>query len=183
MRLSNGTYNPLYKWCYIQRKNKNKLSAGRIKKLNEVGFDWEPKKSKSLKKWANCYYEFVEFIKNNPDKMPPAKYKDESLLYNWCRAQLNNKNKLLPEQIELLQSTGYPWAGYFKTTQLLWEDRLNIYINFVKDNPGKTIPNKLNGKHNPLASWCYNQRKNKNKMSAERIEKLNAAGFDWKLSG
>lgn len=61
-----------------------------------------------------------------------------------------------------------------------WENMFREFLRFRSINPKGTPPAKIEGKPNPLYNWLKEQRKNKNKLSDSRVEKLSLAGISWR---
>jgi len=66
---------------------------------------------------------------------------------------------------------------------LLYQHKIYNYLCTVFDKQGNIkVPNdhKWGGKN--VSDWIYRQRRDRDKLSKEKIELLDKINFDWKLS-
>ena len=173
----NGKKNSLYSWCYTQRRNKKNLSAEKINKLDEAGFNWIIEYKNPTLLWADYYFELIEYKKNNSGNMPTTK--DKYNLSNWCYLQKKRKLLLSQEQIEKLNLIGFDWTTEKMKREQKWETKYQEYVESKKINPGNTIPIQAKEKRKSIDNWCNYYRSIKYKLSEEKIRKLNEAGFNW----
>lgn len=170
------TQNSLAFWCRCQKHNKDKLTSERVDLLNKIEFVWD--KRTAYKSWEQRLNEFAEFVNKNPGKMPSSKDKGEyKSLGEWCKWQKRMKNKMDPSRIEKLSQIGFVWVSPHKNKT--WDERLNEFIEFARNNPGKMPSPKRKGEHKSLGEWCKWQKRNRRNLPQEKIEKLNNAGFKW----
>jgi hypothetical protein len=89
-------------------------------------------------------------------------------------------NKLSAERQEKLNSIGFVWI-IRSTGQTDWNTRFEQLVEYKQVNGHCNVPRHY-GPSLDLSSWVAVQRvvKKKNKLSAERVEKLNSIGFVWK---
>ncbi|MEI6122392.1 MAG: helicase associated domain-containing protein [Bacteroidota bacterium] len=177
----NGIASPLYSWYMQQRDFKYKLSPERISKLNAVGMNW--KNFNNDKAWEQHFAAFVEFKKNNSEKMPTYDKIDKAKkpLYHWCFIQRRNKiNGLLSEiKTKRLEAVGFIW-GYFDFDEA-WENHYKDYVAFIKENPGKKLVESGSKQEGIISRWCSRQRSRKIKLSPEQIKKLDDLEFVWEI--
>ena len=170
----------LSKWAVAQRGHYkiNKLSDDRIAILNLIGFEWDL----MIKLWNqsfNRYGEFKNKYKNEPSSR--AKNKSEREIASWVNKLRVNykKDKIDNDKIQRLNLIGFEWDLMIK----LWNQSFNRYGEFknkYKNEPSSRAKNKS---EREIGSWAHVQRRvyNKNKLSKERIDKLNSIGFVWKI--
>jgi hypothetical protein len=165
-------------WCTRQRTTKNNgaLSEERLKQLVGISFDFD----RHAAKWEAMYLALVAFKAERGHCNVPYSYKPNPKLGLWCGSQRNLKNKdaLSDERLERLLGIGFDFDPI--TTQ--WEAMYKALAAF-KDEHGHC---NVRGRYtlNPkLAKWCSWQRTNKRKgqLSEERVGRLEAIGFVWKL--
>lgn len=131
---TNKAETKLAKWCSKMRAYKNgsdtsyKLSDSQIKKLDQLGFDWEttyrPTNSRSPEQlelsWTNRYEEFCAFI-NKEKRYPRIEEGNdkESALYSWWMrmAHLRRKGLLNEDRIQRLNLIGFRWGRDNAITQ------------------------------------------------------------------
>jgi len=197
-------YNPLRSWVVTQRKKykKGKLPETQIQLLNSINFPWDvkkgatPKKPKVIKisneeEWNKMYQQLLDFYSNENTFKIPAK--DEySALRSWCMTQRNRNNngKLLEHRFIKLNDIKFPWVlkrGRSKTKEIIsknyfneqWEKMFEEIKQFYLLNNHFFVP--LDEKYKKLYSWVRTQRnfKTKEKLSSDKIEKLNSINFPW----
>ena len=154
---------PLGHWCTNQRHKKDRLSPGRIARLEAEGFSWDL----DAAAWEQKFVELVAFKKTNGHCNVPRGHPLES----WCGNLRFRKSKLSPDKIARLQAEGFCWN--FEAA--VWEQRFAELIAYKKVNGHCNVPQNCG----PLGSWCCNMRHRKNGLSPERIARLEAEGFCW----
>ena len=123
---------------------------------------------------AKKYHEENGNLINIHDSKVDKWIKHQRQRYNGTRNPLNK------EQIEKLESIGMIWDVY--KTQ--WEDYYKIVKDFYLENGNLDIKNSLNYKQQNIGGWISSQRNlyKNNKLSKERIFKLNEIGMIWDAS-
>jgi hypothetical protein len=163
-------------WVTTQRAlyKKGKISAERIQKLEEVGFDWDPFNTA----WENKFAELCKFKKNYGHCNVPQGYTENLSLGAWVTKQRSQykKGKLLEEQIQRLEEIAFDWDP-LKTE---WESKFAELCKFKKNYGHCNIPRGYT-ENLSLGAWVTTQRAlyKKGKISAERIQTLEEIGFDW----
>lgn len=165
------------KWVNLQRKYKadGSLEPWRANLLNEIGLVWH-KYPLTEHNWQSRFEQLKQYLLENSDD--PSILKDR-VLSRWASLQRYRfkTGELDSGQIDLLNEVGFVWK--FRDRGC-WEDRLNEVDEFVKNNNHGKIP--LNISHPPKLGAFVNAmrtKKNSGILSADRIAKLNAVGFDW----
>ena len=166
----------LAQWCSRQRKvyKSNELSADRFRRLEEIGFVWDP----LVANWEEMFSALLNYKQTHGDFKIPRDWKDNPELGEWCQRQRNvyKNNKLSPERIKRLEDIGFEWdpldAG--------WEKMFAALVAYKQGHRDCNVPAKWEG-NSELGQWCYVQRRTyrKNKLSAERIQRLEKLGFIW----
>ena len=99
----------LSRWVLKQRhkRQKNELSRDRIDQLDSLGFIWNP----FAQLWDQGFSELEIYMKENGNCLAPVRHKTPSgyALGAWITKQRNNKDKLTPERVQLLDSIGFSW--------------------------------------------------------------------------
>jgi Helicase associated domain len=175
---------PLWKWCSHIREEKAKglqrLIKNRIKRLDAIGFDWNPPENiyedLYFAKRLNELKKFIEIFKRHPSS------KDEkyAFLYNWVETQRNDKNNgiLGKERIKQLNECGFIWDVHDN-----WWKKNFIELSHYKEKYGhcNVSNSKKDRKYKSLEFWSRRQRdlfKESNpSLTPDRIQKLNSIGF------
>eukprot|EP00985_Skeletonema_marinoi_P026725 scaffold20968_cov120-Skeletonema_marinoi.AAC.4 len=125
----------------------------------------------------------LQQLKQYKDKhgntLVPQNYPDNPQLGKWVDKQRQNRqnNKLATERIDKLNEIDFVWYPIEAT----WEDMLQQIADY-KDKHGDTLVPAKYPDNLQLGMWVDTQRQNSkknNKLSLERIDKLNEIGFVW----
>lgn len=118
--------------------------------------------------------------------------RDYSVLHNgtnvnlgkWCHNQRQKKNRKQLSQacIDVLDSVDFTWGGSPETA---WKEYFELVKTYKAANHGNDPPQhysvQVHGKTMNIGTWCRTQRyrKNSQKLSQRRINKLNSINFTW----
>jgi superfamily II DNA or RNA helicase len=170
----------LGKWVGTQRafRDKGKLNPERIKRLDSIGFSWDP----LTEDWENGFAALQKFKSREGHCRAPQKYIEEGMtLGNWVMKQreFRNKGKLDPERIKCLDSIGFSWDPLAED----WENGFSALQKFKSREGHCRVPPKHDEEGITLGRWVMKQRefRNKGKLNPERIKRLDSIGFSWKL--
>ena len=189
----------LSNWCATQkitRKNtpKTKQNKGRIKLLDDIGFNWYTyNKRRSWKESFNLVRDYY----NNTGRWPAhTRDQEESRLAKWCskmRAYKNGKDTsvtLTPRQIKKLTDLGFDWSDSQSSNgrsperlEKIWIERYHEFSEFITNE--KRYPRSRTGteseKEESLYSWWMRMGylRRRGKLSSERIQLLDRIGFRW----
>jgi hypothetical protein len=90
--------------------------------------------------------------------------------------QRARKDTLSPEQIARLDHLGFSWDPYAED----WETNF-VALERFKQRVGHACPARFHQEDGlNLGSWVMTQRARKDRLSPEKIARLNALGFVWK---
>ncbi len=163
----------LGRWVQHQRERKGKLSAERIKRLDDLGFSWDP----IGESWEKHFEALVDFKKREGHANIPTLLVINGLfLGRWVSNQRTDKARLPTERINRLNSVGFVWDSL----ALKWENGFKALINYSKREGHTHVPHRHKEDGISLGVWVGAQRKNKGDLSPEQIKRLNAIGFAWK---
>ena len=168
-----GDFN-LGNWVGDQRKVKNSPTPERLERLDALGFVWDP----LTEQWEEGFSKLQQFQEREGHCKVPNGHKEGDLaLGTWVSTQRENKDTLAPEHIKKLDVLGFVWDPH--TEQ--WEKGFSKLQQF-KEREGHC---RITATHKEgdlaLGGWVGKQRNNKDKLTSERIERLNALGFVWSV--
>jgi len=171
-----------------------KTRADRIRRLNEVGFEWG---CQNFQSWNRSYAELVNFVKDFGHARVPSKFIQNPSLGMWVNTQrrsykmylkADSSSTMTTGRILLLNKIGFEWECYIIHS---WEKSYEDLVNFVKEFGHARVPEKF--PQNPrLGMWMVIQRRSfemylkdssSSSMTADRILLLNKVGFEWVLRG
>jgi hypothetical protein len=171
-------------WVSVQRqnrrgrKNRNNLPAERIQRLEAIGFIW----TTSGRKWEEGYQRLVAYKAEYGDCNVSSRYrtKDSFKLGSWVSNQRKdyNKDKLSTERIQRLEAIGFVWD----ILEAAWEEGYQHLVAYKAEYGDCNVPDSYSTKDGfKLGGWVSNQRSryNKDKLSTERIQRLEAIGLIW----
>jgi hypothetical protein len=200
---------PLACWVARQRKEyrqrrgdmKNRfiITEERIHKLNDIGFEW----SATAVEWHERFEQLKAFQKEHGHcRVPGRKEKNSSThqLSTWVsnqRAQYmllqQGKGSHMKEaRIHKLNDIGFEWSLLTEAVVILsWHERFEQMKAFQKEH-GHCRVTGARYKHSAthqLSTWVKNQRAQykllqrgkESYLKEEKIEMLNAIGFEWSV--
>jgi len=170
----NGDEFLLGRWVQRQRKRKNSLDKEKIGRLNDLGFIWDPFETD----WVESFSRLEKFYEKNGHSSVPARHKTEDgfTLGNWVVRLRKIKDSLSKEKIGRLNDLGFIWDP-FETD---WVESFSRLEKFYETNGHLRVPARHKTKDGfLLGGWVASQRRYKNSLSQERIDRLNGLGFVW----
>lgn len=165
-------------WVVQQRFRRRKgfLSSERIKLLDEVGFNWDPRDTK----WTTNYVALVDFKRRFGHCRVPQNWPENRSLAQWVSGQRfdYSQDELTEERIALLADLGFEW----RVMKATWEDRFNELLKY-KERTGNTRVPARSASHPRLSTWVVAQRykHRKGKLAREYVEQLESIGFEWEI--
>jgi hypothetical protein len=169
----------LGKWVHNMR-NEESLSNSRIKRLEEIGFIWQPVRDR----WGQSFAQLKRYKEENGHCNVPRDYKTSSgmLLGDWVSRQRKTKNTLSNNRFEQLERLGIIWNILDQN----WEKALSELHSYKKMYGDYLVPGKYETpSHFALGSWVATTRyayKN-GKLPLEKIDHLNTLEFVWDVIG
>jgi len=191
-------------WRDVQRqfRKKGTLSAERIARLDEIGFEWEAshmmgmeREAAQVQAWEERLERLRAFHARCGHTQMPQGWPEDRELGTWVSTQRRAKSHgyLLPEREARLEELGFDWQpvkarmriarrerNYPATLKVLWEQRYAELVAFHEEHGHCRVPTKK-PEVQALCKWCYSQRhfRRDGKLLAERVAKLDALGFRW----
>ncbi|MDA9871667.1 helicase associated domain-containing protein [Gammaproteobacteria bacterium] len=172
---------PLGSWVSNTRAIKDEVSTRnvvltkeRIKRLDDIGFVWEPHEFK----WEQGFKALEEFYKQNGHCLAMRGYVNDQnfKLGNWVNDQRNNK-ELNPNKVKRLDRLGFVWDPI----EQQWEQSFQALCEYKTKNGHCMVPAKYKTPEGiSLGVWVQTLRRSKNNMLQEKFQKLDALGFSWK---
>lgn len=115
----------------------------------------------------------------------PDRWTGDKQLASWVKTQrsMRLKGKLLPDRIVKLESVGFDWKPSLDVGLRIDSAWRRMFVRLVEYRKqfGNTLVPQGWKSDTSLADWVTGQRiaNNSGRLSLERREKLNEAGFDW----
>jgi superfamily II DNA or RNA helicase len=168
----------LANWCAGQRRkySSGNLSSKHIVRLESIGFIWKPYGAV----WESFFGKLQNFKNIHGHCHVPQRNPSDPQLGFWCRAQRRSfsDGKLEPERIARLKLLGFE----FDPLEEEWNRSFEKLASFKSKNGHCRVPS--NWKDDPKLGTLVRSLRDRylrGKLSSERITKLEALGFEWKL--
>jgi len=162
----------LGRWVIFQRKNKDKLTSDQIKRLDSLGYSWDP----LTKQWEEGFSALQKFYEREGHCRVTKEVKVNGInLGNWVNNKRSKNCKLTPDQIKRLESIGFIWDVHDQ----LWEENFAALQEFHKREGHCSLAPKLVIDGRKLGLWVVGQRSRKERLSPEQIKRLDSIEFIW----
>jgi hypothetical protein len=187
-------------WVGKQRKQYKLMQEGkpstmnveRVNILEEMGFVWS---LRSLVDWNARWLELRRYKRLHGNCLVPQQYPENPQLGTWVSNQrkqyrLMQENKPSPmtmERVRKLESLGFVWSKF--THDSHWEAKMDELREYKTKYGDCNVPEEYHVNPN-LGTWVHYQRTQyammiegrPSNMTPERVEALDALGFDWDLA-
>jgi superfamily II DNA or RNA helicase len=157
----NTDYSELYHWVGNLRKSyyEGKLESSKIKRLNEIGFDWKGENRREITDldeiWKESYRKLEKYFEENNNSDVPARYALDKSLGTWCVSQRvkYDEEKLSDWQIELLEKLNFKWDP-----KNVFDKRYNELIEYKKKFGNVKVPTQGSKEYKDLGRWVNRLR-------------------------
>ena len=159
-------------WVSTQRLKKSQLTADKVKRLDSIGFTWDP----ISEQWERGFAALVAFHQRQGHCRAAKSTSGSDLkVGTWVAKQRNNKRRLTVEQIRRLDSLGFSWDPHAD----MWEQGFLTLQSFKESMGNCRVPQTHIYDNFKLGSWVARQRQTKKQLSIEQVRRLDALGFSW----
>lgn len=179
-------------WTATQRHlgKRGALAESRVRRLEELGFEWSrpaspplPDRARSIQesrsgRWERMVAALEEYKRNHGDCAVPARWSGDRRLSHWVANQraLRKRGLLPQDRVDRLTRLGFEWAGAGRLERARddhWDRMLALY---QESRLGIGAAGR-----NRLSSWITRQReaRESGQLSDARLRRLNDAGFVW----
>lgn len=164
----------LASWVSIQRSTKDSLTPDRLKRLNSLGFIWDV----HSEHWEKNFAALQKFNKREGHCCVKARHKTDGLnLRSWVSVQRARKDRLTPDQLKRLNSLGFSWDPQAEK----WEQNFAALQKYRKRKGHCRVAKECKVNGLKLGQWTQVQRSTKDKLTPDRIKRLNSLDFSWDL--
>ena len=130
-------------------------------------------------KWNEMFQRLTSYKKQHNSTSVPQQYAADIELGRWVDTQRSLNMVMSEYRMGLLNSIGFVWNPFDNK----WDKMFNRLVTYKKKHHGSTIVSKRYGADTQLAIWVSRQRWNyrctRDKLSADRIERLESIDFVW----
>jgi len=174
VRSGNIQYRQLAIWVSGQRSNRSRLSGERVRRLEEIGFVWDPFDSA----WEKMFGALLDFHREHGHCAVPRGWHRNQALSQWVLRQRQDKKKgqLAAERVERLRGRGFLWD----TRQTAWE-RMLLKLKEFNHEQGHCNVSPRDQNNYELGRWVAKQRARRGHLSGEQTRILEKLGFNWDL--
>jgi len=160
----------LFRWIIRQRHGKGQLTPDQVKRLESLGFSWDPREER----WEKSFEALKKFRTHQGNcQVPDGLVVNGLKLGQWVSLQRLGKPRLSPDRIKRLDSIGFSWDPFAEQ----WNDAFSELQKFHKLNGHCNVGSGINLK---LSRWIIKQRQKKDRLAPDQIKRLNALDFVWK---
>lgn len=163
-------------WVAGQRRKRASTSLDRIKRLDDLGFVWEPR----VEGWQEGFSHLRAFVDLEQHARVPQKYVTASRfkLGLWLTNIRAKKESLSVQQIKQLEELpGWSWSP----REDAWNRGIAALSKFFTEHGHvATTSEYIDSDGFKLGAWVTETRSNKSKMATERLKQLEAfEGWTW----
>jgi len=172
----------LLTWVNTQRtRYKRKiLNKERIKRLEDIGFEWTVTFGRAYKNWESMFETLKKYKEEHGDCNVPTDWENPKLV-TWISTQRKRfKNKLITkDQIKRLEEMGFELNEVFGRAYKNWESMFETLKKYKNEHGDCNVPR--DWEEPKLVNWISTQRtryRNKN-ITKDQIKRLEDIGFEW----
>ena len=162
-------------WVCYQRTHRNSITLERKQRLEALGFEWDPHATA----WEDGFAALERFRAREGHCRVVQKHVEGTCrLGQWVRAQREGSDKMPAERRLRMEALGFDWDPFATA----WEDGFAALEKFKARERHCRVPKKhLEGTYR-LGLWVGTQRGQRDRMTADRRQRLEALGFEWRLN-
>jgi hypothetical protein len=167
----------LSEWLKRQKRNYEHLSKERRRKLEQAGVKGTYQISNEA--WESKFEEVRLFKKAHGHFVVG---KSNKTLFEWIQNQkwMKNKGKLTAKREKKLARIGFVWSGeIMQKRHEHWEMMFTKFTEFQRKHGIRYIL--ILKDYKDMYAWVDRQKRNKRKLSREKINQLNAIQFPWRI--
>ncbi len=159
-------------WVNAQRQKKSSLPEGRINRLDELEFVWDPYTAD----WESGFSALVNYYeREHKFEMPSGHLENGYRLHSWVSKQRAKKSELSEDRLSRLNEIGFVWTP--KSDK--WDIAYSAILKFKEREGHCEVPiNHLEDGYQ-LGRMVVKQRSKRNELSEDRLKKLDELGFVW----
>lgn len=170
-------------WISHQRQRyfgrKNPLTQDQVEKLESIGMVWDVYDSQ----WEDSYKIAKEYYRENNDLIikNSCVFNDFNL-GSWISSQRNmyKNNNLSNDRIKKLEKIGMIWDASIDADKI-WNDHYIIAKQYYEEHGNLLINTRSRYKGDNLGAWINKNRNEKDKLSNDKINKLESIGMVWNV--
>jgi superfamily II DNA or RNA helicase len=128
--------------------------------------------------WDERFGELAAYKAQHGHCNAPQHWSEHPTLGQWVSRQRRWKDRLLASRRERLDSIGFVWKLFSRSSNKSWDEQFGELQAFRSQHGRCNVPR--NWPENPsLATWVSHQRKGKDRLLAGQRQQMEALGFQW----
>ena len=171
----------LASWVSQKRSQKDGLTPEQVNSLDDLGFVWDSQEAQ----WETYFKHLVAYKEKFGDCLVEEivnrhQYRFHVELAEWVSEKRWQKDELTPEQVTRLDGLGFVWDE----EEAWWQKGFKELVAYKKEFGDcwlEPINADLRDPYNTLADWVSKVRRQKDRLTPERLDRLNGLGFEWKV--
>jgi hypothetical protein len=161
-------------WVSEQRSNKDKLQSEKYVRLEKIGFIWNA----LTEKWEEGFQALVAYKNREGNCLVPDKFIENGFrLGQWVGIQRTNYSNISQDRKDRLNNLNFIWD----ILSVRWEIGFNALVKFKIREGHCLVPGKHFEGDVKLGQWVFVQRQSKQKISSNRMNRLDKIGFTWSV--
>ena len=167
-------------WVSVQRRMMNSMPLERRQRLDALGFVWDALADASAQVWDQAFAALKVFHDREGHCRVPNKHiEGGNRLGIWVSVQRRMMNSMTEQRRQRLDALGFVWDPLADASAHAWE-RGFAALKVFHDREGHcSVPIKHTERDYSLGSWVKTQRKNRDSLTGDRRQRLDALGFVW----
>jgi hypothetical protein len=166
----------LASWLRHQRefKRRGMLSRDRVKRLDELGFVWDPYEAA----WEDMFRQLEAFKAREGHCNVSQSYLSPLGIWLNNQRRLQRRGQLSPERIKRLERIGVIW----EPREALWEEMFQALVAFREMHGHCNVPARY-PENQQLGTWLDGARQSRKRggLSPDRVARLEALGVAWEV--
>jgi superfamily II DNA or RNA helicase len=159
-------------WVSEQRIKRARLSPDKMKRLDTLGFNWDPR----AEMWRKYFEALQQYHKREGHCRVPQGYEENGIdLGRWVSKQRLERNRRHTDRVKLLNSLGFSWDPHEEA----WEEGYAMLQKFRKREGHCNANLNFVMEGFRLGSWVTKQRAKKKQLTLNQVSRLDSIGFSW----
>jgi superfamily II DNA or RNA helicase len=159
-------------WAANQRKKRDSLTGELCRRLDELGFNWDP----HVEKWEEGFSYLQTFHAREGHSRVPNNYSENDFkVGKWVGKQRQKRDSLTEDRRRRLDELGFVWNEISER----WEAGFSHLKMFHSHEGHCQVPALYSVDGYTLGSWVSVQRLNHKELTEERRRRLDELGFNW----
>ncbi|CAN5143644.1 hypothetical protein BH23VER1_BH23VER1_35730 [soil metagenome] len=171
-------FSMLEKMAGMIRNGSLEPSGEQRAELVRLGFEWDLSTARAERFFDQRFAELVEFKNEFGHTNVSQISKTHPHLGQWVNRTRMARWDLTESQRQRLDDLGFVWELKKQWMANQWEIRFAELVEYKKKHGDCLVPQPA-GKHSTLSLWVSRTRTGRDKLSAERIRRLEEIGFVW----